>query len=64
MEVSFNPEMQAQPGDEVMLVSDEHGVVGATDARGAAVERFSAYYDRLVGQTKPDAFDRGNLGII
>ena len=64
MEVSFNPEMQAQPGDEVMLVSDEHGVVGATDARGAAVERFSAYYERLVGQTKPDAFDRGNLGII
>ena len=56
--------MQTQPGDEVMLVSDEHGVVGATDANGAAVERFSAYYDRLVGQTKPDAFYRGNLGII
>ena len=47
-----------------MLVSDEHGVVGAMDASGAIVERFAAYYNRLVGLTKPDAYDRGNLGII
>ncbi len=64
MSVAFDPAAQAQAGDEVMLVSDEHGVVGAQDASGPAVERFSSYYNRLVGQTKPDAYDRGNLGII
>ena len=64
MNLTFDPTAQAQAGDEVMLVSDEHGVVGARDASGAAVERFSAYYNRLVGLTKPDAYDRGNLGII
>ena len=64
MSVAFDPAAQAQEGDEVMLVSDEHGVVGAVDASGPAVERFSAYYNRLVGLTRPDAYDRGNLGII
>lgn len=50
--------------DEVMLVSDEHGVVGASDASGEAAVRFKAYYDRLAALAKPDAFDRANLGIV
>lgn len=64
MDVSFDPAAQPAAGDEVMLVSDEHGVVGAADASGPQVERFASYYARLVGQTRPDAYDRGNLGII
>ena len=52
------------PAAQVMLVSDEHGVVGARGATGPTVERFAAYYNRLVGLTKPDAYDRGNLGIL
>ncbi len=64
MGVSFDPEALPQPGDEVMLVSDEHGVVGACDTGHAAAERFGAYYARLVGMTKPDAYDCGNLGIF
>lgn len=51
-------------GDEVMLVSDEHGVVGASDASGAVAAQFAAYYERLVGITRPDVYDRANLGII
>ena len=62
--VAFDPAAQVQAGDEVMLVSDEHGVVGARGATGPTVERFAAYYNRLVGLTKPDAYDRGNLGIL
>lgn len=51
-------------GDEVMLVSDEQGVVGACDASGATVAQFKAYYDRLAGMAKPDVYDRANLGIV
>lgn len=64
MEVAFDPAAQPQPDDQVMLVSDEHGVVGASDTDGACAERFGAYYNKLVGITKPDAFDCGNLGIF
>lgn len=69
MPVSFAPRAAGEafapaPGDEVMLVSDEHGVVGASDASGAVVERFKAYYERLAGMAKPDDYDRANLGII
>jgi hypothetical protein len=49
---------------EVFLVSDEHGVVGASDASGPVARRFAGYYDRLVGQTRPDQYDRSNLGIF
>lgn len=62
--VCFDESASAQPGDEVMLVSDEHGVVGAEGASGEMTVRFRAYYDRLVGTTKPDLFDCGNLGIF
>jgi len=51
-------------GDEVLLVSDEHGVVGACDASGPVAAQFAAYYDRIVGITRPDVYDRANLGII
>ncbi len=64
MDVVFDPQAQPQAGDEVMLVSDEHGVVGASDASGEVAERFAAYYARIVGLAKPDAYDRGNLGIL
>ena len=50
--------------DEVFLASDEHGVVPASDCGGATAERFVAYYGRLVGQAKPDDYDRMNLGIF
>ena len=47
-----------------MLVSDEHGVVGASGASGEVATQFAAYYARLVGITRPDVYDRANLGII
>ena len=50
--------------EEAFLVSDEHGVVTATDAAGATAERFKGYLDRIVSLAKPDAFDCANLGII
>lgn len=67
--VSFDPERLAgdlvlADGDEVLLVSDEHGVVGASDASGALAVQFRAYYERLVALTKPDDFDRANLGMF
>jgi hypothetical protein len=64
MDVAFDEQAQPQAGDQVMLVSDEHGVVGASDTDGSCAERFGAYYNKLVGATKPDAFDCGNLGIF
>ena len=64
MGVAFDPAARPQADDQVMLVSDEHGVVGASDTDGACAERFGAYYNKLVGITKPDAFDCGNLGIF
>ena len=51
-------------GSEVLLVSDEHGVVGASDASGATAAQFKAYYERLVSLARPDAFDRANLGML
>lgn len=51
-------------GDEVFLVSDEHGVVPSSDRGGAVGERFAAYYGRLVGQAKPDDYDRMNLDLF
>lgn len=67
-QVAFDPRELADgptlaEGDELLLVSDEHGVVGASDAPGAAAPQFKAYYDRLVSLAKPDAFDRANLGM-
>lgn len=51
-------------GVQAFLASDEYGVVGASDAGGQTVERFAAYYARLVGQTHADNYDRGNLGLF
>ncbi len=67
-QVAFDPRELADgpalaEGDELLLVSDEHGVVGASDAPGAVAPQFKAYYDRLVLLAKPDAFDRANLGM-
>ncbi len=61
-QVAFDPQGSAD-GDEVLLVSDEHGVVGASDASGAVAEQFKAYYLRLASLARPDAFDRANLGM-
>ncbi len=65
--VRFDPDCtadyEAGPGDEVLLVSDEHGIVGASDATGPVCERFASYYERLLEQTKPDQMDRANLGL-
>jgi len=69
--VAFVPRAEVAPefwqlaaGDEVMLVSDEHGVVGAAGASGEVTAQFAAYYARIVGITRPDVYDRANLGII
>lgn len=51
-------------GDEVFLVSDEHGVVPSADASGPVAERYRAYYEKLLAQAKPDQYDRANLGIL
>ena len=34
--------------DEVFLVSDEHGIVAATDCEGPVAERLRAGYDKLL----------------
>lgn len=52
------------PANEVFLASDEHGIVGASDCGGPTVERFASYYGRLVGQAKPDDYDRMHLGLF
>lgn len=67
--VSFAPrglgdDLALSDGDEVLLVSDEHGVVGAADASGSLAAQFQAYYERLVMMAKPDDFDRANLGMF
>lgn len=54
--VAFDPDLAARLGegaafDEVFLVSDEHGVVAASDCTGPLGERLAAGYGRLLEAT-------------
>lgn len=51
------------PDDEAFLVSDEYGVVAASDHDGPTCHRYAVYYERLAKATKADAYDRANLGL-
>ncbi len=66
MPLSYQARAAYEPaaGDEVFLVSDEHGVVAAKDGAGSVAARFAAYYEKLVGMAKPDKHDCANLGIL
>lgn len=66
MPVTFasRAQLELAPGDEVFLASDEHGIVASSDHGGPTADRFASYYQRLVGQAKPDDYDRMHLGLL
>lgn len=51
--VSFDPTLADSDDAAVFLVSDEHGVVPASDGEGSLGRRFSEHYAKLLASTKP-----------